>query len=153
MNETRKNRQAEPSFTHTNLGHFSNLGEHTFAPDGLPFSIDGKVFLNERLGLTSAEVSLNKLDIGAEMPFYHKHKHSEEIYVFIKGKGEFQVDGQIFPVQEGSVIRVAPEGVRCWRNTGSEALYFIVIQAAVNSYRHGTTIEDGEMVNQDVKWA
>lgn len=34
----------------------------------------------------------------------------------MKGKGEYQVDGQNIPIQEGSVIRVAPAGnvsVRC----------------------------------------
>jgi len=87
------------------------------------------------------------------MPFYHRHQQNEEIYLFIKGSGEFQVDSKTFAVGEGSVVRVDPAGERTWRNTGNEPLYYIVIQAKAQSYNHGTTIEDGEAVQRDVTWA
>lgn len=112
----------------------------------------GKLFLQQRLKLTGAEISFNHLAPGDAMPFYHKHKHSEEIYLFIKGVGEFQVDGQSFAVAQGSAVRVNPQGLRCWRNTGTEPLYYIVIQVKANSYQHGSTIEDGEAVDQEVRW-
>ena len=88
----------------------------------------------------------------AGMPLYHKHKHSEEIYVFIRGQGEFQVDGDIFSVHEGTVVKVAPAGERCWRNTGPGDLYYVVIQVAENSYQHGTTIQDGIGLDREVTW-
>lgn len=46
---------------------------------------------------------------------------------FIKGSGRFQVDGDVIDVREGTVIRVAPEGTRAWRNNSSEDLYYIVL--------------------------
>jgi hypothetical protein len=38
------------------------------------------------------------------------------------------MDGEEFPIQEGSLIRVAPDGERAWK-AGAEDLYFICIQA------------------------
>ncbi len=52
------------------------------------------------------------------------------------------MDGEVFPIGKGSVVRVAPEGSRAYRNTGEQPLYFIVLQVAVNSLRVGT-IDDG----------
>jgi len=49
-------------------------------------------------------------------------------------------------VKEGTVIRVAPEGVRTWRNDSSEDLYFIVIQAKAGSYS-GKEISDGSVAD------
>jgi len=49
-------------------------------------------------------------------------------------------------VKEGTVIRVAPEGVRTWRNNSSEGLYFIVIQSKADSYS-GKEISDGSVVD------
>lgn len=31
------------------------------------------------------------------MPFYHTHRLNEEIYLFLKGVGEFQIDGKVLP--------------------------------------------------------
>jgi mannose-6-phosphate isomerase-like protein (cupin superfamily) len=114
--------------------------------------VDGKIFLNQLLGLTGAEISFNKMPPGGGLPFYHTHKLNEEIYIFTKGKGEFQVDGKVFPVQEGSVVRIARDGERCWRNTSTEDdLDCIVIQAREGSYE-GHTTQDGVGVAKPVVW-
>lgn len=103
-------------FTAADLGDFAGLNNVKFNHPALPFEVEGKVFLNSLIGLTSPEISLNKLPPNMSMTFHHTHNLNEEIYIFVKGKGEFQIDDHIFPVREGSVIRVAPEGVRCWRS-------------------------------------
>jgi hypothetical protein len=54
-------------------------------------------------------------------------------------------------VREGSVIRVAPDGVRTWRNHSQEDLYYIVIQAMAASMS-ATAIEDGVMYQGMVMW-
>lgn len=139
-------------YTALSLGAFNNLNEYVFKHQALPFDVEGKVFINKSLALTSAEISLNKLPAHGGMPFYHRHQQNEEIYIFLKGQGEFDVDGDIIPVCEGTVIRVSPEGERCWRNTSSEPLQYIVIQAKAGSYTHGTTIEDGIGTDRKVNW-
>ncbi|MDH4048469.1 MAG: cupin domain-containing protein [Gammaproteobacteria bacterium] len=140
------------NFTAVSLGEFVGLNSFKFSHPALPFEVEGKVFLNSLLGLTSSEISLNKLPPKASMPFHHKHQLNEEIYIFIKGKGEFQIDDHIFPVSEGTVVRVAPEGVRCWRNLSVEPLYYIVVQAPVGGYKSSGTISDGTAVQKPVRW-
>jgi mannose-6-phosphate isomerase-like protein (cupin superfamily) len=138
-------------FSVVDLGAFAHLDRFTFKAEGKP-ELEGKIFLKELLGLTSAEISVNSLPMGKSIPFYHKHRLNEEIYIFLRGKGEFQVDGMVFPVHEGVMVRVDPEGERCLRNTSTELdLYWIVVQSRRGSYE-GDTIQDGYGVQKRVSW-
>jgi mannose-6-phosphate isomerase-like protein (cupin superfamily) len=137
------------NFAAVDLGSLENLDQFRF--ESPKIQVDGKIFLKELLHLTGAELSFNQLPIGKSMPFYHTHQHNEEIYIFIKGKGEFQIDGEIFPVQEGSIVRVDPAGERCWRNCGDTDLCYVVIQTRSGSYQ-GATIQDGVGVKKQVTW-
>ena len=152
MSQTPEEKINGANFTTVNLGELEGLDNYKFSHPSLPFEVEGKVFLNPLLGLTSAEVSLNKLPPQESMPFHHKHKQNEETYIFIKGNGEFQIDDQRFPISEGTVIRVAPDGVRCWRNLSSEPLYYIVVQAPMGAYHENNTIRDGMTVQKPVQW-
>ena len=91
-------------------------------------NVEGKIFLGQELGTTGAEVSLQCLAAGEDAPFLHSHKTHEEIYVIISGKGEYEVDGEKMVVSEGSIIRVAPAGVRALRNTSDNEMVMMCIQ-------------------------
>ena len=91
-------------------------------------NVKGKIFLGQELGMTGAEASLQCLAAGEDAPFLHSHKTHEEVYVIISGKGEYEVDGEKMPVSEGSVIRVAPAGVRALRNTSDNEMVMMCIQ-------------------------
>lgn len=138
-------------FAAIDLGNLTDLDRFSFKLPHHNLQADGKVFLKELLHLTGAEISLNKLPAGKSLPFYHKHQVNEEIYIFIRGTGEFQVDGTSFPVQEGTVIRVDCAGERCWRNRSTEDLYYIVIQVTTGSCSQSTTA-DGVGVAKPVQW-
>ena len=112
----------------------------------------GKRFLKDALNLTSCEISLNSLKPGEGMPFCHSHIRNEEVYVFLKGEGEFQVDDDLFTVRAGSTLRVSPEGERAWRNTGEDDLVFLVVQAENNSLQQYTA-EDANIPERKLKWA
>lgn len=139
------------NFSVFKAGALAQLDQHVFTHAALPFAVEGKKFLKDELGLTSMEVSINKMPPGGGMPFHHRHQESEELYFFIKGKGQFQIDGQIIEVTEGTAIRVAPEGVRVWRNNSNEDLYYLVIQAKANSL-DVSSISDGVGVEGKVEW-
>jgi mannose-6-phosphate isomerase-like protein (cupin superfamily) len=132
-------------------GSLNSLDEYTYRNERLPFAVDGKLFLRDKLSLTGAEISLNKMPMGKSIPFLHHHGESEEVYIFVSGKGQFQVDGEIFPVSEGTSIRVAPEGDRGLRNIGEEDLIFIVIQVPEGGY-DVKEINDGEAASRSIKW-
>lgn len=140
------------NFAITDLGVFSELRKFTFETPEAPIKLEGKIFLKQILDLSSAEISFNNLPSNTSVPFYHKHRLNEEIYIFVGGVGEFQVDDCIFSVGEGTVVRVDPEGERCMRNTSNtEDLCWIVIQARKGSYTNHT-IQDGFGVHKRVSW-
>lgn len=137
-------------FTAVDAGKMAQLGEYRLqlAPG---VELPGKVFGGAAAGATGAEFSFQSFAPGTETGFLHTHRTHEELYFFLSGRGEFQVDGECFPVGEGSVVRVAPEGRRSVRNNGSEPLVMLCVQ-----YRGGTfTAEDatdGNILQEPVRW-
>ena len=100
---------------------------------------EGKVFVKDVLGLTSMEISFGALPKGGAVPFFHKHKQNEEVYIILSGKGVFILDGEEIEVEAGNVIRVAPDVNRCNRNTGKEPFTYICIQAKDGSLEQAVT--------------
>ena len=141
MARQHENILSKANVTCAQFGAPGQWGEHGYVHPRLG-EVKGKVFLREPLALTGMEVSLNALPPGGASPFLHAHKQNEELYLFLSGQGEFQVDGEVFPVGPGSALRVAPEGMRAWRSTGSEPLTCVVIQAKAGSLEQATA-QDG----------
>lgn len=138
------------SFDVFHAGAWSDLGQYCFQPKP-DFRIDGKLFLGRTLELNGAEVSLNRMPAGSAMPFFHRHKHNEELYIFVGGSGEMQIDDERFSVGEGTIVRVTSSADRIWRNTSTSDLYFICVQ-----YREGAATDregsDGEVVKRPLPW-
>lgn len=111
-------------------------------------SLDGKLFLGQALGFSGMEVSLNRFGPGQSVPFLHQHRKHEEMYLFLSGHGQFQVDDEVFEVGPGTVVRVVPEAIRGWHNNGSSDLTCIVIQANEGSL----TDKDGIRLDQAPNW-
>lgn len=141
---------AADNFTAVNVGKLSELGDYelVLGPDA---RLNGKVFGGAAVGATGAEFSFQLFPPRTETGFIHTHVAHEELYFFLSGKGEFQVDGRCFPVGEGSVVRVAPAGRRSVRNNGDEPLVMLCVQ-----YRAATfTAEDaadGRILADKVEW-
>ncbi len=109
-----------------------------------------KHFAAKKLGLTGCEVSVSCLPVGTGVPFVHAHRKNEELYVVVRGSGIFYADGDEFPIREGSLIRVAPEGARTLV-AGDEDLYYLCIQAEVGTLTQATR-EDGYRVDARASW-
>jgi uncharacterized cupin superfamily protein len=132
------------NFAFMETGPFEKLLEKDFQ------GFRGKCFIGGELGLTGCEASLNRLPAGKGTPFVHAHKQNEELYIITGGNGTFFVDGEEFPVQEGSMIRIAPAGERAWK-AGDKDLYFICIQAKQGSLVQATR-EDGILLETKASW-
>lgn len=139
------------SFSVVHSGPWEDLDRREFRPPGFPRGLFGKVFLKEALGLTGMELSLNKIPPGGQSPFLHRHAEHEELYLVVGGRGQIQVNGRIADLREGSAVRVAPDGVRAIRNSGSEPLYYVCIQAKEGSLPE-ETISDGRRVEGPLTW-
>jgi quercetin dioxygenase-like cupin family protein len=111
----------------------------------------GRVTLNSKLLLTGSEISINELPAGVSIPFVHSHKRNEEVYVVLKGKGQFYIDGDEFDVEEGSVIRIDPAGARCLKADGETPIRYACIQTEAKSLVQFTE-KDGLGVEAKPTW-
>lgn len=88
---------------------------------------------------------------GDSLPFIHKHRNNEEIFIVIKGEGQILLNGIISNISEGTIISIEPKTERAIRNNSTGVLIFIVIQARLNSFK-GKETEDGFSINKIPKW-
>lgn len=93
------------NFAAVTVGKTEELNQYAL-PLAPGVEIPGKVFVGGDLQATGAEMSFQQFAPGGSVGFLHTHKTHEELYIILGGDGEFQVDGQVFPVGEGSVVRV-----------------------------------------------
>lgn len=141
------------NFQTANIGKIEDIGQHNYLLPDSGIKIDGKLFINELVGLTGSEISFNAMPPKTVMPFYHRHTENEEVYIILSGYGEFQVDDEVIPVKEGSIVRMAPEAIRIWRNTSEEAeLIFITVQAKADSMDNSRPTGDGVALDEEVNW-
>lgn len=110
-----------------------------------------RVELKDALGATGCEVSINNLPAGQAIPFVHKHKENEEVYIVLAGEGEFWLDGEIVPVREGSCLKIQPDVGRAIRAAKDSAITYACIQAVTGSLRHYSRT-DGLRVEEKTGW-
>lgn len=138
------------NFSAADFGKLADIKDYVLEL-GPGIKIPGKVFGGQATGATGGEFSFQVFAPGQETGFLHTHKNHEELYFFLQGNGEFQVDGEIFPVSEGSVVRVAPDGRRSVRNNGTEPLVMLCVQYRGNTFT-AEDATDGNILNEPVKW-
>ena len=109
---------------------------------------EGNQFVKDATGATSCEISFGSLPTGAAVPFFHSHKANEENYIILSGAGRFQVDGEVFDIAEGSVIRVSTNCDRNLKCTSEAPLIYICIQAKEGSLG-GYTMTDAEITERE----
>ena len=139
------------NYTAIDLGMFDHLMDYSFLHSKLNREVKGKQLIGEIIKSTASEISFQLLPPGTEIQFIHQHREHEEIYVFLKGSGQFQVDGSVFDVSEGSVIRISPEGKRTYRNNSEKPLVFMCIQCQAGSL-NSFFIEDGFRAEGVISW-
>jgi len=133
------------------LGQIDHLIGYSYMHPKRHQEVKGKVFVGEILKSTSAEISFTVIPPMTEMPFMHQHKNHEEIYIFLKGSGQFQVDDSIFDVSEGSIIRISPNGKRIYRNNSDNPLTFLCVQNHAGSLDN-FNVEDGFLAEGEILW-
>ena len=149
MKETKTIAKAA-NFTAVDFGKMSEIKDYTLQL-GPEIKIPGKVFGGQSVNATGGEFSFQSFAPGTETGFLHTHKNHEELYFILKGEGLYQVDGENIPVSEGSIIRVAPEGKRAIKNTGSEEMLMLCVQYKGNTFT-AEDAADGVILNDELKW-
>ena len=149
MKETKTIAKAD-HFTAVDFGKMSDIKDYVLelGPD---VKIPGKVFGGQSVNATGGEFSFQCFAPGQETGSLHTHKTHEELYFFLSGKGEFLVDDEVLPIGEGSVVRVAPDGKRSVRNTGTEPLLMLCVQYRGNTFT-AEDVADGVILREKVEW-
>ena len=141
---------ASKNFDAIDIGKLDRLGDYLLEL-GPEIRIPGKVFGGTAAGATGAEFSFQVFRPGTETGFLHTHKTHEELYFFLSGSGLFLVDGQTFPIGEGSVVRVAPAGRRSVRNNGTQPLTMLCVQYRGDTFT-AEDAADGNILAEPVEW-
>ena len=149
--KTVKTTKEGKNFAAVNIGKLSEVKDYVL-PLG-EIEIPGKVFVGQALQVTGRELSFQTLVPGQDSGFLHTHKTHEELYFILKGEGVYQVDGEVFPVSEGSIVRVAPEGKRALKNTGEGEMLMLCIQYKANSFgEDDSPAGDGIILGDKLTW-
>lgn len=98
----------------------------------------GRTELHEKLNLTGAEISLNSLPAGANVPFIHSHKQNEEIYGILFGRGKAVIDGEEISLSAGDWLKISPIAKRQFFAANDSEITYICIQVKEHSLEHFT---------------
>jgi mannose-6-phosphate isomerase-like protein (cupin superfamily) len=138
-------------FTCFHAGPRDGWAEFRLEPPDVPMPSRGKLFLRDLLGSAGLEVSLNVVPPGKGVPFLHRHRQNDELYLVVGGRGQFLVDGECIDVAEGSALRISPPAARAWRNHTDAPLYFLCLQYRADSEVRGGT-RDGQRAEGTPAW-
>ncbi len=97
--------------------------------------------LHDKLSLTGAEISINRLPAGGCVPFVHAHKNNEEIYGILEGKGKAVIDEETVELTAGDWLRISPAAKRQFFAAEDTGISYICIQVKENSLE-GYTMDD-----------
>jgi mannose-6-phosphate isomerase-like protein (cupin superfamily) len=117
-----------PDWTRTNFGDLRDV-----SPQDVQVQWR---FAREALGSPELGVSRFTYDPGARMPWGHRHRVQEEVYVVVAGSGRAKLDDEIVELSIWDVLRVAPAVVRSFE-AGPEGLDVICIGGRKPKGREG----------------
>ena len=95
--------------------------------------IGGEVVKDNEVYLLKDNKTLNNLVLSStflranQCTNGHKHEGQEEVYMFISGEGEMEIDGTKINVREGDCILIEDGEFHKVYNTGHLGLYFVCV--------------------------
>jgi mannose-6-phosphate isomerase-like protein (cupin superfamily) len=107
-----------PDWTRTNFNELRDV-----SPADVPMQ-----WRFARTALDSPELGVSRFtyEPGARMPFGHRHRKQEELYVVVAGSGRAKLDDEIIDIGTWDVLRVAPVVIRSFE-AGPDGLDVICI--------------------------
>ena len=92
------------------------------------------------LEMENAGISYQRIAPNFRIPFAHKHKNQEEVYVVVSGSVRMKVEDEVLELKQWDAVRVHKDTMRSFEG-GSEGAEVIAIGAP------STGPGDAEMVN------
>ena len=110
-------------YTKANLQQIENLAPKFGIGDGIEAR-----FATADLGLEKSGVSYQRLAAEFRMPFGHKHKEQEELYVVVSGGGRVKIEDEILDLERWDAVRVPGDEMRCFE-AGPDGLEYLAFGA------------------------
>jgi mannose-6-phosphate isomerase-like protein (cupin superfamily) len=95
------------AYTHLNFKDVDDAAVNYGMSPNLEFRVGRKPLELENLG-----VSFLRMAPGFRMPFGHKHKTQEEVYVLLAGSARAKVDDDIVELKQWDALRLSKDAVR-----------------------------------------
>ena len=110
-------------YTHLNLKEAEDQAPQFGLEDNLEFRM-----ARVPLGLENSGISYLRVAPGFRLPFGHKHKNQEEIYVLVDGGARMKIEDEIRELQRWDAVRVHKDTMRSME-AGDQGAEFLIVGA------------------------
>ena len=93
------------------------------------------------LGLQSSGVSYQRIAPGFRIPFGHRHKQQEEVYVVVSGSCRIKLEDEVVDLRPWDAVRVAKDTMRGFEG-GPEGAELIAIGAPSTGPGDADVVQD-----------
>jgi mannose-6-phosphate isomerase-like protein (cupin superfamily) len=93
------------------------------------------------LEMENAGVSYLRMAPGYRMPFGHKHKNQEEVYVLVSGSARIKIEDEVRELKQWDAVRLHRDTMRGFE-AGEEGAEFIAIGAPNTGPGDAETVQD-----------
>jgi mannose-6-phosphate isomerase-like protein (cupin superfamily) len=100
--------EAMADYTKVNLKEVEDQAERFGLAPNIEFRM-GRV----ELELENSGVSYQRLMPNFRMPFGHRHKRQEEVYVLVSGSARMKLEDDVVDLRQWDAVRVPSETMRC----------------------------------------
>jgi mannose-6-phosphate isomerase-like protein (cupin superfamily) len=80
------------------------------------------------LGLEQSGLSYCRVAPGFRLPFGHKHKNQEEVYVLVSGSARMKIEEEVRDLKQWDAVRVHKDTMRSME-AGNEGAVFLIVGA------------------------
>jgi uncharacterized cupin superfamily protein len=124
-------------YTHINLKEDVDDQATNF---GLAPNLEAR-FARVPLGLENSGVSYLRLAPGFRVPFGHKHKQQEEVYVLVTGSARIKIEDEVRELKQWDAVRLHRDTLRTFE-AGDEGAELIAIGAPITGPGDAEMIQD-----------
>jgi mannose-6-phosphate isomerase-like protein (cupin superfamily) len=93
------------------------------------------------LGMENSGISYLRIAPGFRIPFAHKHKNQEEVYVLVSGSARVKLGDEVKEMKPWDAVRVARDTIRGFE-AGGEGAEFIAVGAPNTGPGDAEVIQD-----------